>query len=124
MKKINFALIIVVMFTFIFSAFGEEIISPPLTPDPNITLIEPTPTPIPKKVTIQSSAKPMMKVGEEVRLTCTLVGFEDCTEILYQWQCDKGNGFEDVPGAEQDYYSFPATAESLCWSWRLIVYYR
>lgn len=111
---------LILMYTI--SATGEEVISPVLTPDPNITLIEPTPTPVPKVVTIKSSAKSTMLVGEEVRLTSKISGFEGY-EVSYQWQCDKGNGFENIAGANQSTYSFPATVETLKWSWRLIVYY-
>lgn len=122
MKKVNLILIVMLILMCTISAAGEEVISSVLTPDPNITLIEPTPTPVPKVVTIKSSAKSTMLVGEEVRLTSKISGFEGY-EVSYQWQCDKGNGFEDIAGANQSTYSFPATVETLKWSWRLIVYY-
>ena len=121
MKKINLMLIIMLILMCTISV-AEEVISPVLTPDPNVTLIEPTPTPAPKVVTIKSSAKSTMLVGEEVRLTSKISGFEGY-EVSYQWQCDKGNGFEDIAGANQSTYSFSATVETLKWSWRLIVYY-
>ena len=77
-----------------------------------------------KKVTIFTSRRSQMELGEEVRLTSRLEGFEDCTSIKYQWECDKGNGFEAVEGADGDSYSFEASVETLSWSWRLTVYYR
>ena len=57
-------------------------------------------------------------------LTSMLEGFEDCDEIAYQWECNKGNGFEAVTGANSAYYAFIADPESLNWSWKLTVYYR
>ena len=49
---------------------------------------------IPKKVTIFSSRRTVMTRGETVELTSLLEGFEDCSEILYQWECDNGSGFD------------------------------
>ncbi len=77
----------------------------------------------PKTVTIFTSRRTVMTEGETVTLTSRLEGFEDCEEILYVWKVDKGNGFEEVEGANSDSYSFPATAESLSWGWHLTVLY-
>ena len=76
-----------------------------------------------KKVTIFSTIHPMMEVNEPITLTSDLEGFEDCVEINYQWECDKGSGFEPIEGAIESTYTFPATAESLTWSWQLVVNY-
>ena len=65
-----------------------------------------------------------MKPGETIRLTSVLEGFEDCEEILYQWECDMGGGFQPVSGANSDSYSFVATEESVTWDWVLTVYFR
>jgi len=127
--------IIIIVFLLFFTSLSigeEQEISNIIKPDSSIELItptpvptpEPTPTPIPKRVTIATNRKPVMKEGAMVTLTSTLEGFEDCEEIRYQWQRDRGNGFEDMPGAISSTYSFPATKESLSWGWRLIVYYR
>ena len=75
------------------------------------------------KVTIFSSRRSVMIPGELVYLTSKVEGFDDY-EISYQWQCDKGNGFEDVPGANADSYSFPASVETLGYDWRLAIYYQ
>ena len=74
-----------------------------------------------KKVTVFSSRKRIMEEGEPVYLTCELEGFEDCSEIVYIWKVDKGNGFEIVPDANEATYCFPATAETLSWDWILTV---
>ena len=79
---------------------------------------------IPKKVTIFSSRRTVMTRGETVELTSLLEGFEDCSEILYQWECDNGSGFVAVPGANSATYSFKASAMTLSWGWRLTVSYR
>ena len=75
------------------------------------------------KVTIFSSRRSVMTEGETVTLTSKLEGF-DGFEIRYQWECDKGNGFEAVAGANDSSYAFAATQESLRWDWQLSVYYR
>ena len=71
------------------------------------------------KVTIFSSRRTVMEEGEPVHLTSKLEGFEDCEEILYIWKVDKGNGFEEVEGANDATYTFNATAETLSWGWHL-----
>ena len=76
-----------------------------------------------KKVTIFTSRRSVMKSGETVELTSKLEGFEDCEVIEYQWECDKGEGFEKVPGANADTYTFTANKMSLSYDWRLRVSY-
>ena len=65
-----------------------------------------------------------MEVGEPVYLTSRLEGFDDCEEIKYVWYVDKGNGFEEVKGANEATYVFTADAESLTWGWQLEVLFR
>ncbi len=77
----------------------------------------------PIKVTIFTSRRAVMEPGETVNLTSKIEGSEGY-ETMLQWQWDKGNGFEDVPGANEDHYSFEASIETLSYSWRLVVYYR
>lgn len=77
-----------------------------------------------KKVTIFTSLRMQMTPGETIYLTSALEGFEDCEVVLFQWECDQGNGFEPVPGANSDHYEFPASVESLSWSWQLNVSFR
>ena len=75
------------------------------------------------KVTIFSSRRTLMTEGEDVYLTSKLEGF-DGFETYLQWECDKGEGFQDVEGANEDTYVFSASVESLSWNWRLTVYYK
>ena len=76
------------------------------------------------KVTVFSSRRASMCVGENVRLTSKIEGFEGYT-VRYQWECDKrdGAGFQEIAGANGSEYDFSASAESLCWDWRLSVYF-
>ena len=73
-----------------------------------------------RKVTIFTSRRSVMQVGEDIILTSVLEGFDDVV-VSYQWQCDKGSGFEAVEGANDPSYTYQASVESLSWSWRLMV---
>ena len=64
-----------------------------------------------------------MTEGDYVMLTSKLEGF-DGLEVIYQWECDKGDGFRKVDNANEESYFFRASAETLSWNWRLTVYYR
>ncbi len=77
-----------------------------------------------KSVTITTTLGASIKEGDTITLYSQLEGFEDCSDILYVWKVNKGSGFERVPGADEDTYSYTATAESLAWRWNLEVYYR
>ena len=139
MKKLCIILTLWLLFVG-FAAAEEQTISNVIKPDHSIELLTPTPapptepaptptpeptpepTPVPKRVTIATNRKSVMEEGAIVTLTSKLEGFEGC-EVYYQWQRDRGNGFEDMPGATSATYSFAATAETLSWGWRLIVYY-
>ena len=82
---------------------------------------EPTETVSERKVHIFTSRRPIMSIGEEINLTSVLEGFAEDDIITYQWECDKGEGFEPVENGNGDSYSYPASIESLSWSWRLLV---
>ena len=75
------------------------------------------------KVTIFSSREAVMEPGETVVLTSS-VEYAEGYEIRYQWECDRGGGFEAVEGANGDTYAFEADVQTLSYNWRLIVYYR
>lgn len=125
MKKILILFLISFLLTV---SFAEEIeVSNIIHSDESIELIietpEPTATPTPKIVTISCDRKAIMKENEPVHLTSKLIGFENCT-VSYQWQCDKGNGFEDIIGATGSTHTFYATQESLSWDWRLKISYK
>ena len=75
------------------------------------------------KVTIFTSRKAVMTEGESIELTSELEGFDNY-EIRYQWECNKGEGFEPVEGANDATFVYAASLETLGWDWRLTVYYR
>ena len=77
-----------------------------------------------KNVTIFSDHREIMLDGEPIHLTSLLEGFEDCIEIAYQWECDKGDGFEPVENGTGDSYTYKASLESMAWGWQLVVYYK
>ena len=79
--------------------------------------------PVEKKVTIFSSRRTVMNDGEEIYLTSKIEGFDGC-EVIYQWECDQGEGFRNIQDANGDTYMFIASVETLSWKWRLTVYYR
>lgn len=73
------------------------------------------------KVTIFSSRRTVVTPGETIVLTSKLENFEGYGELSFQWEYDRGNGFESVPGATEDTYSFEASIENLSYDWRLAV---
>ena len=75
------------------------------------------------KVAIFTSRRTVVAPGETIYLTSKIEGF-DGYEIMYQWECDKGDGFENIPGANDAAYSFEASVETLSYDWRLTVLYR
>ncbi len=83
--------------------------------------VETAPVETPKSVSIFTSARETMVLGETIHLSSVLTGFADDANVLYQWQCDRGAGWEDVPGATGASYSFPCTVENMACSWRLVV---
>ena len=90
---------------------------------PSVPVIEPEEEKAYPKATIFSSREAVMEPGELVTLTSVLE-HADGYEIRYQWECDRGSGFEVVEGANDDYYVFEANQETLAYTWRLVVYYR
>ena len=77
------------------------------------------PTP---KVTLFISRRSVVTPGETIYITSKLEGL-DGYELSFQWEVDKGNGFEIVPGATGDSHSFEASVETLAYDWQLTVTY-
>ncbi len=70
-----------------------------------------------ENVRILTSFTGVIGYGEQIDLSSEVDG-----EVLsYHWECDKGQGFEKIEGANDPTYSFTATPESLSWNWRLTV---
>ncbi len=75
------------------------------------------------RVLIFTSRRAIMDLGEEIKLTSIVEGVPEDITLKYQWEVDKGSGFEPAEGGNEDSYSYTATVESLAWSWRLVVSY-
>lgn len=73
-------------------------------------------------VRIYTSQGKVVTEGEIIRLTSELVGF-DGLDYTLQWQWDKGEGagWEDIPDATRDSFTFIASKETIKYSWRLLV---
>jgi len=78
-------------------------------------------TEVEMRVVIHSTKGDIIVEGETIYLTSELIGFEGL-EVAYQWQVDKGSGWENVEGATGDSWSYTATEETVGYSWRLLVY--
>ena len=75
-----------------------------------------------KKVYIFTSRKTMVTEGEPIRLTSLLQGFNGL-DVDYQWQYDRGEGWENVPNATEPTYTYTADEVTLTYDWRLRVHY-
>ena len=59
--------------------------------------------------------------GTKVIWKSSVDGLKDGQAAKYQWQVDKGNGWEDIDGANADTYEMIVDAENACYTWRLVV---
>ena len=98
------------------STYAVVILQRNPTEEPEKTDDEPK-IPDEENVRILTSFTGVIGYGEQIDLSSEVDG-----EVLsYQWECDKGQGFEKIEGANDPNYSFTATPESLSWNWRLTV---
>ena len=79
--------------------------------------------PVEMTATIWSSKDAGTKAGDVITLNSSISGFDGCSQVVYQWMCDRGNGYEAILGANDPSYSYTADADSLNWGWRLIICY-
>lgn len=73
-------------------------------------------------VEIWWDAKDVIDPGEMITLFSNVLN-GDGYIISYQWQRDSGNGYENVEGATESTYSFPASLSLLRSTWRLLIDY-
>lgn len=105
---------------------GDEILGEEPIPDQSIEA-EPNEVPVPepytrREVKIFSSLTDVISEGEIVHLTSKLEGFDGKT-LSYQWQYREKEGvWRDVTGAKENFYDFIATAKTVNYQWRLLVY--
>lgn len=71
------------------------------------------------KVRVVDEGKGVYAVGETVTMSSRLTGFSG--NLKYQWQVDKGSGWQDIPGANEAKYSFVFSEENSGYSWRVAV---
>ena len=91
--------------------------------NPDLDAQVPDSTPV--SVSIASSRTDTMALGDPVVLTAVLDDAAEYSDIIYVWEVDKGTGvYEAVPDADGPTYTFPASADTLRWNWRLSVFYR
>ena len=74
-----------------------------------------------RSVTIFTTRKAVMQEGEPVYLTSEIIGMDDISYTC-QWQWNRGDGWEDIPGAIDETYMFLANTETLTYDWRLKVH--
>ena len=74
-------------------------------------------------VTIWSSKDAGTQAGDVITLDSSITGFDECSQVAYQWMCDRGDGYEAVSGANDSSYSYTADEDSVNWGWRLMVSY-
>lgn len=78
--------------------------------------------PVLDKIVIISCDMPdVVRPGDKVLLTSQLINFGENDEIYYQWMVDKGNGFEEIEGANESVYERTITRDSLGWNYMLSV---
>ena len=99
----------------------EELLSPePLTLSPESAAAD-SAAELPIALTLVSSLGDTVSPGDPVTLTAVVEDAGILTGVRYIWEVDKGFGYEEVPDADSATYTFPATQESLSWTWRLSV---
>ena len=74
-----------------------------------------------KSVVIYASVGDSLDFGDTVSLFAVLHGYEN-TEYDIQWQMNSGDGWEDIPGANDTSYSFIFTEDNYANDWRVITH--
>ena len=111
-----------------YSAYATEVESQTVNLD-GVELIIPEPDPCLTSVRIDwKMGRPsVVEENTPLTLTSTLEGIRiDELVLSYQWYYDRhdGQGFVPISGATSKSYSFPATAATLSYDYKLIVTYQ
>ncbi len=77
-----------------------------------------------RRVILSGEAGSSFREGETVHLSVSLEGFEDVNEYLIIWEVNHGEGWEEASRGANNFYSFPASAESLNAEYRVRVLFR
>ena len=73
-----------------------------------------------RAVSIEADYPAVLHPGDTITLRGVTEGFVG-ERLVFQWECDRGSGFEKVESGQDGTCSFTVTAESLTWKWRLTV---
>ena len=73
-----------------------------------------------RSVYVYVRAPEELHLGDKITLVSVLQGYEGC-QVTYQWQVNKGSGFEDIKGANGSTYSFAANESTLSYEYRVMV---
>ena len=98
---------------------ADELISLDEVPAENPPALDELLVPL-KTVAIEADCPEVLRPGDVITLRGVTVGFEgEAPE--YQWECDKGQGFETLEEETEATCTFTVSADSLTWRWRLTV---
>ncbi len=77
-----------------------------------------------KHVSITSSRGTTIQDGEVIELTANLTGFEAARDLIYIWEINRGEGWEEAARGEEKTFTYTANVENLKWEYRIRVLYR
>lgn len=128
MKRLITLFLTLCLFVYPLATYATEVESQTVNLD-GVELIIPEPDPCLTSVHIDWKMGRPSTVEENtpLTLTSTLEGIRiDELVLSYQWYYDKhdGQGFVPITGANSKSYSFPATAATLSYDYKLIVTYQ
>ena len=75
------------------------------------------------EVVVFTSCRSDSVFGETIHLTSRVYHCEGY-DLLYVWQCDKGDGFEDVEGADGETFDYVLDEVTNTYWWRLLLLYK
>ena len=73
-------------------------------------------------VRLESSAGLIIWEGDTVVLTAVIEDRDENAQYVFEWEVDRGEGWEVISRGTEDSYSYTATAENMGWDWRVTVY--
>lgn len=129
MKKYLALLLAAILVLSMTAALSENqtVISDELLAPVEVEILDPTPTPIPKSVHIEIEGgwPRIISMGQELKIISKLVGFEDATEIWFEWEVNRhdGKGYAILANENEDTLTIIATKETLSYDYRLVVHW-
>ena len=74
-----------------------------------------------RRVVLSDDHEASYAEGETVHLNVRIEGFDAFPEFLIVWEVDKGEGWEEMARGTENFYTFPASSETLNWNYRVQV---